>query len=458
MGGDNRRGPLRRLRERSSTVRVRTTVGAVVVVGIALVVAAVAMVVLLRRSLTNDVRTAARFRALAVANVVETGPYGPIRVGDSEDEFVQVLDNSGSVVATSANLRGRPAVIDLAPGESEDVEVPFEDDPFLAIALSDATGGQTYTIVAGRTLETVVESTQVVVTLLLFGVPLMLLVVAGVTWRVTGRALAPVEGIRSEVESITTSALHRRVPVPSSGDEIARLARTMNETLARLEEGHARQRRFVSDASHELRSPVASIRQHAEVAIAHPENASAGELARRVLEEDLRIQRLVEDLLLLARLDEQPDADRAEMVDLDDVVFEEVDRLRAGTDKRVDVGGVTGGRVSGDRPRLTRLVGNLLENALRHARASVVVALQEEGDEVVLRVDDDGAGVPEAERSRVFERFVRLEEARDRDSGGAGLGLAIVAHVARAHGGSVEVLESPAGGARFEVRVPRARD
>ncbi|MDQ3645459.1 MAG: HAMP domain-containing histidine kinase, partial [Actinomycetota bacterium] len=234
-----------------------------------------------------------------------------------------------------------------------------------------------------------------------------------------------------------------------------RLAHTMNTMLKRLEDSQARERRFVSDASHELRSPVATIRQHAEVALAHPESSSIESFAQHVLSEDLRLQRLVEDLLLLARTDELKSGPRA-AVDLDDVVFEELERLKHITKKEVDGTGVSAGRVEGDRGRLSRLVANLLENAARHASGGVAVSLGEVGDEVVLTVDDDGPGIAPGDRHRVFERFVRLEEARDRDSGGTGLGLAIVAEVTRSHGGSARVLESPRGGARFEVRLPRA--
>ena len=214
--------------------------------------------------------------------------------------------------------------------------------------------------------------------LLVVGLPLLLLVLALVVWGVVGRALEPVESIRREVESISTEELHRRVPVPGTEDEIGRLAGTMNEMLQRLEAGQERQRRFVSDASHELRSPVASIRQHAEVAIAHPDAARAEDLARVVLEEDLRLQRLVEDLLLLARMDER-DARRMEVVDLDDVVFTEVDRSRSGTSKKIESRAVSAGRVEGDPRALARLVANLLDNAVRHAASKVEVSLIEEG-------------------------------------------------------------------------------
>ena len=442
-----------------SSVRVRTTLGAVLVVGVVLLLASAAMVVLLRRSQIQDIKTTARFKAEAVSDLLATGsPTDVIRVGDVEEEFVQVLEE-GEVIAATPNVSGEPALVSIAPKESEEIDVPFEDDPFLVVATEiDTPEAAAYTILVGRTMETVIESTQIIVRLLLVGLPLLLLVVGAVTWKVVGRALAPVEAIRSEVESISGAELHRRVPESRSGDEIGRLATTMNQMLVRLDDAQSKQRRFVSDASHELRSPVATIRQHAEVALAHPTGTSAGELAQVVLAENLRLQRLVEDLLLLARMDEHSQDVRKESVDLDDVVFQEVERIRSMTDKSIDARSVSAGRVTGDVKQLSRLVGNLLDNAIRHARSAVRISLKEEDDEVAFEVEDDGAGVPEGDRERVFERFIRLQEARDRDSGGSGLGLAIVAEVAVSHGGTARVFESSTGGACIEVRFPRSTD
>jgi len=286
--------------------------------------------------------------------------------------------------------------------------------------------------------------------------PLLLLVVAGTTWRVVGRALAPVDAIRHEVEEISGTELHRRVPQPPGNDEIGRLARTMNAMLGRLDDAATRQRRFVSDASHELRSPVASIRQHSEVALAHPDRTSVAVLAETVLAENLRLQRLVEDLLLLAQTDEGSQPPGHVPVDLDDLVFEQARRLRAGGRLVVDVTAVGAGRVNGVPAQLRRLIANLVENAARHARSRVTLGLTTHAAEgrVVLVVDDDGGGIPADQRERVFQRFVRLDEARARDSGGFGLGLAIVADVVRGHGGTVHVGTAPAGGARFEVQLP----
>jgi signal transduction histidine kinase len=226
--------------------------------------------------------------------------------------------------------------------------------------------------------------------------------------------------------------------------------------LTRLEEAHLRERRFVSDASHELRSPVAAIRQHAEVALSYPDRTSLHEFAEVVLEEDALLQRIVEDLLLLTRVDEGTVELRMVPVDLDDLVFEEASRLRASTDLRVDSASVSAGRVIGDRGHLERLIRNLADNAARHAVHEVRLALREEGGRAVLEVDDDGPGVPPEMREVVFERFTRLDDDRGRQHGGAGLGLAIVAEIAAAHGGSVSIGEAPSGGARLLAVFPAA--
>ncbi|CAN5647378.1 ATP-binding protein [soil metagenome] len=443
------------------SVRVRTTALAVVVVGAALIVAGVTMVVLLRRQLTADIELAALRRAHEVA-----AQYSPTRnppelltVGD--DVFIQVVDERGEV-ASSPNVVVSKAIVELKAGDEAEVIpditgfVKEEDGPFLAVAVAAATPSGNSMVIVGKTLEPVDETVRAVTALLLGGIPLLLLVVGSVSMRVVGRSLAPVEAIRDEVEKISSRDLHRRVPQPSGGDEISRLATTMNGMLARLENSQARQRRFVSDASHELRSPVATIRQHAEVALAHPETSKLEELADIVLLENARLQSLVEDLLLLSHVDEGTLKLRTQAVDLDDLVFEEAKRLRATTELRVRTSRVSAGRVSGDREQLNRLIRNLSNNAARHARGTVEFSLRDGDGSVVLTVDDDGRGVAPSERERVFERFVRLEEGRDRESGGTGLGLAIVAEIATAHEAGIAVADSPMGGARFEVRFHSA--
>jgi signal transduction histidine kinase len=437
---------------------LRTTAAAVAVVGLALLLGAVALVGSLRAVLTDQVRAAATLRAGEVADALGRGGDPVALVADDDDLALQVLSPAGEVVAASPNAAGQPPLVRLSPGESRVIDVPFDDEDFLAVAVAD--DGRT--VLLARNLDLVIESTRTVTILLAIGLPGLLLVVAATTWRVVGRALAPIDAIRAEVEEISAAQLHRRVPQPPTGDEISRLAATMNRMLDRLQQSRARERQFVSDASHELRSPVATIRQHAEVALAHPARIATEALARTAHAESLRIQALVDDLLLLARADEHTLRLRRRPVDLDDLVLAEAERLRGGgtglrgggTGLRVDTSGVSAARVDGDPEMLRRVLRNLVDNAARYSRGRIGLTLAVRDGWAVLHVDDDGPGVPAADRLRVFERFVRVDDARARTEGGSGLGLAIVAEIVAAHGGSAIMEDSPTGGARGTVRLP----
>lgn len=427
-------------------MRVRTTAAAAAVVAVALLLGAVALVLLVRGSLRDGLESTAERRA---AVLLDQAPDLPARDGDPGDddpgdEVWQVTGPDGAVVRSSVPLPG---------AAGDEVTLPGSDHPYLIV--TDEENG--YRVVVGVSLEEVDDSTGALLEPLLVGLPLVVLLVAGVTWVVVARALGPVERIRREVEAITGDRLDRRVPEPGSRDEIGRLARTMNRMLTRLQDSRDRQRQFVADASHELRSPVAGIRQAAEIARAHPGALPDGELAGTVLEESARLQRLVEQLLLLTRADDGGAARGAHDVDLDDLAFTEGRRIARGG-LTVDTAGIGAGRVRGDAAGLAQVVRNLTDNAARHARTTVALAVRDTGDTVELVVDDDGAGIPADQRERVFERFVRLDEARARDAGGSGLGLAIVRAIVAAHGGTVEVTDSALGGARVVVRLKASSD
>lgn len=445
------RGRTRPRRFRS--VRARTTLGAGVVVLAALVVGAVGFVVVLRLVLLDGVRTAAEAGLEQVSSRVESDGAGAVT--DYEDVLVQVIGDGGSVLAHGEDAD--------APALSTADESRWSHDGERWLLVSDDVGlpgGGEATLVYGVSLEQTDTAIRTAVVLLAVGVPVLVLVLGVVTWSVTGRSLRPVERMRTEVETIRAAQPDARVVVPETGDEIARLATTMNAMLDRLDRSAAGQRRFVSDASHELRSPIASIRQHAEVAAAHPHRTDVGEFSDVVRSEAVRLQDLVTGLLELSRLDEGGTGTRRP-VDLDDLALDAVARARArvpvgatgDSTIRVDGSGISAARVLGDERLLTGVVRNLVDNAVRHAASRVTVALVEQDGAAVLTVDDDGAGVPAGERDRVFERFVRLDEARSRDAGGAGLGLAIVRDAVRAHGGEATVTDSPLGGARFVVRI-----
>jgi signal transduction histidine kinase len=247
--------------------------------------------------------------------------------------------------------------------------------------------------------------------------------------------------------------LAERIPVPPADDEVTRLAVTMNEMLDRLEAGQAAQRRFVSDASHELRSPLATITAALDLAHGRPDLLDHSLIDESLLPEAHRMQRLVGDLLLLARADENSALRNEVDVDVDDIVYDEADRVRTITGLRVSTD-ISHVRITGDPRALSRLVRNLVDNAIQHAHSDIRLECIRSANHAEISVADDGPGVPLSERSRVFDRFVRLDSPRTRESGGAGLGLAIVAQIADAHHGTVEVGESLSGGARFVVRLP----
>lgn len=448
-------------RRHLASVRVRTTSAAVLVVGVALVVGAVVLVGLLRQQLTNQVRTSAELRARDVATALASGTSPrALAVTDDEEQLIQVVDAQGKVVASSKNVIGARPVADLKPGESKKIdEVPFSDDHtnFLVAAVGARVDGSRDVVLVARTTDLADSSIKFLTISLAAGLPVLLLIVGLTVWWLTGRALSPVEAMRSEVEEISGSELHRRVPDPLGNDEIARLATTLNQMLTRLEHSASTQQRFIADASHELRSPVASIRQHAEVAIAHPARTTVNDLAENVLAEDLRVQHLVDDMLLLARSGQADVQQRWREVDLDDVLLDEAKRVRATSGLQVDLAGVSAGRVEGNESQLRRVVRNLVDNATRHAATGIALALRSDGSVVILEVSDDGSGVPEADRERIFERFVRLDDARARDGGGSGLGLAIVHDLVINHGGSVTVAPRDVGGSTFRVELPTAQ-
>ena len=286
--------------------------------------------------------------------------------------------------------------------------------------------------------------------------PIAALLVACLAWVVAGRTLRPVEAIRAELADITARNLDRRVPVPQSADEIHRLAVTTNATLDRLAVAAEQQRRFVADAAHELRSPLAGLRNDLEVAAAHPDPAGWPAAAATALRSAKRLQALTDDLLMLART-EHP-ATTVHPIDLGELVCEQVaerEYLNPTGPRFTADGPATPVEVLGEEPLLGRLLRNLLDNAARHAERTVTVSLRPDRDSVTLEVADDGPGIPAADRERVFGRFTRLDDARSRDDGGTGLGLAIVAGVAARHGGQVHIADSERG-TRVVVLLPLA--
>ncbi|MEO1057390.1 MAG: ATP-binding protein [Actinomycetota bacterium] len=363
------------------------------------------------------------------------------------DEFGQPIsagDMPGSTAIELAPVDGSSA---LVAGQIQEVDL---GDDVVAVSSSISIGSEQFTVTAANPLQPVLDSLDTVRTALWVALPLLIALVGGLTYYVSGRALRPVRAITSRVREIDDQRLAERVPEPAGSDEIRDLAVTMNGMLDRLEIAQRRQRQLAADASHELRSPVAASRTQLEVALARPDDADWPATAAAVLDETEHLGTLIDDLLVLARLEADEHPEFVE-VDLDDVVRTEAQRPHA---VPVSVSINRPVRISGVPNQVQRAIRNVVDNAARHASTSVDVGLVEGDGWAVVTVDDDGPGIAEDDRQRVFDRFVRLDEARDRERGGAGLGLAIVAEVARTHGGDIEIGESPTGGAQLTLRFP----
>ncbi len=450
-------------RRRRVGLRLRVTAVAVLTVGIALAASAVLLVGLVRSRLDTAATTAATLRARDVAALTEAGTLpATLALPGEESAFVQVVDTSGAVIASSGNIDGEPAVSTVRPSGPAPLTLTIpidaldQADAMRVIALNTTTGEGTVTVYAGESLENADDTTAAVITVLAVGLPLLVIVVAAVTWWAVGRTLRPVRRITRTMADITASDLHRRVPVPDTRDEIGELAITVNETLARLDTSVERQRRFVADASHELRGPLAALRADLEISVTHPERTAWPEVARDTLSDVQRLQHLTEDLLLLARLDSHQQRSH-QPVDLADIVAEAASGIRRDDVQVTMLGTTVPVILEGDPEQLHRMVRNLVHNAEEHAEHRITVSLTEPGASVRLQIADDGPGVPTEFRSVVFERFVRVDTARTRDTGGTGgtgLGLAIVADVVAGHHGSIAVTDGEPHGATFTVELP----
>ncbi|OEJ36001.1 hypothetical protein BGK67_27680 [Streptomyces subrutilus] len=445
-----------------TTVRARATAGAVLVVAAALTLASFALLGLLEANLTRNAERDAARQAETIARLAASGDLDRMRPNLHGVEFFQVVNARGRVLRAYPNLAGEFPLAPVPPRPGRESQT-WKAGPLggehrqRVVQVTTQTPQGMVTVFVGTSLRDVDAADDTTAAALAVGGPLLLATVALVTWRVTGRALGPVEAIRAEVAGISDRDLHRRVPVPPTHDEVARLAQTMNTTLDRLESAGIRQRRFIADASHELRSPITVLRTQLEVALAVRDPELWPELIGGALQDIERLQQLCSDLLLLARIDAaQPMAPGR--LDLGAVVR---DAVEARHGDRVPVRAELAGGIAvrGSELWLARVVTNLLDNAQRFAVRRVDLTLGvcggPGGRTAVLEVTDDGPGIPPGDRERVFERFTRLDDARSRDHGGAGLGLAIARDLAAHHGGTLTAEDSPRG-ARLVVRLPVA--
>jgi signal transduction histidine kinase len=431
-------------------VRVRVTLAATAVSLLGAVVGSSLFVAGLHESLEQALVGSAQQQVGTVeAQLAAGGSPQQATVSGRHDVIVQILGADGKLIAS--DHPGLSGAVRTTAGASEGVHIPHLEDTY-AVWAQQGRGGQL--VIVGLSEEQAWRAVKTAVVLLAVAVPVGVLLIAVVVWLSIGRALRPIEVMRREAAVITTEHLHARLAVPGGDDEIPLLAATLNEMLDRIDGAQRQQRQFVSDASHELRSPLAILRQVVDVARRHPESTTMDQFAQDVSIEERRMEQLVTALLTLARLDDHEETSR-QLVDIDDAVLVEIDRLRSAAPGIVfDRSGVSAGQAYGDPVLFAGMVANLLSNAARHAASRVRVRLAEAEGSVVLTVEDDGDGIPSADRDRVFDRFARLDEARARDAGGAGLGLAIVQKVVQAAGGTVTVADSDLGGARFTMTLP----
>ena len=422
--------------------------------GLAIVqaVGSVVLYVALSIASRHDLDRRAAATAQQVAELVTSDRLpDPIPVTGSES--VQVVDSHGRVVSASANGDRLTSLLtpdELRQARTSPVTVPgsrlgLTSSLRVTVTPVSSRRGAPVVVVAEPVAD-LARSRHLLVVTLLISYPLLLLVLGLIAYRVIGAALRPVEALRSAAERVSGSGHDERLPEPVSRDEIRALAVTLNSMLDRLAAARDRERSFVANVAHELRSPLTSLRLQVDVATRH----GAREEDRADLGAELhRLSALVEDLLVLARLDAgealPPPDPPAEPADV-------LPALLSAGSPVVVLGHVDEGTLPVSRLELERLVGNLVDNARRHARARVELSFRRTPAGGVLAVADDGAGIPAADRERVFDRFARLDEARDRDTGGTGLGLAIVRELVRRRGGDIRLDDSQQGGLLVEIR------
>ncbi|MGH3240890.1 MAG: sensor histidine kinase [Spirillospora sp.] len=444
-----------------SSVRGRATIMTVAVFGLILVLVFVLIMLLARDWVENRVWQESENTVERVVTDVVRGRGGESLVTEpGETRFVQVVSPDGRAAAASEALRGRPALAgeDVLNGKmliDRSACPGFMDDCvwLFGTRLRDSPWGPDVMVIAASPVPTLLN-----VWLLPLAIALIMLVllslIAWWTWHSIGRVFVPVDEIRSEMADFSAQGLGHRVPVPRGRGEIQRLAETVNSTLERLEEATDRERRFISDASHDLRNPLTGLQMQLEVALGEPDDFEWRPMVQAALGDTRRLNDIVIDLLELSRLDSRAPVP-LERVDLAGLARREVDRRPPRVPITTDLEpGVT---VRANPVRLARVLGNLLSNAERHAATRIKVTVTRDGDEAVLEVLDDGSGVPEEARERVFERFARLRESRTRDPEGTGLGLPIAREIAEIYGGTLRIADSPAG-ARFVLRLPLFRD
>ncbi len=446
-------------------IRLRATVLVSAVTAIALVVGGVILVAILRGQLIDNLDSTLSAQAIdRAALLAEGADPESLTASTMSEALVWIGTTDGTTLASGGRRVAETPPVELEPGirttslsfiedhgDNEPEELENEELRVVIVA-ANRPDGSPVMVVVGTELEVVTKPVGSVSRALVAGTPFFLALVAVLTWTTANRALRPVESIRQGAEQVGASGHGESVPVPDTGDEIERLARTVNEMLESLDAHGVRQRQFVADASHELKSPLATLRLEAETST----SLDQSERTRSIRQID-RLTAIVDDLLALARSDETHPSNTA-LVDIDEAVFDAIEMAAPRPGITIDIEHIAPTRLSGDGAQLRRLVRNLIDNARRHATSRVVITLNTDDGRVTLHVDDDGPGVPLENRATIFERFARMDESRARDDGGTGLGLAIARQITERHQGTLTVTEAPIGGARFTATLPFARD
>ncbi|MCU7730224.1 HAMP domain-containing histidine kinase [Actinoplanes sp. KI2] len=441
-------------------VRLRSALAAAVVVAIVSLLAGVVLLVTARSILRENIGTAANDRAAQVAAALKAGSDLPtlLRPSARDRTVVQVVDPSGAVVGASDALAGQSAISSMRPSagarSKEERRLPGDhDEPFWIVAEGVTTSAGARTVLVAESMDTVDDAIGALIVALLLGLPLLTLATGCAAFLFVGRTLRPVEAMRRQAASITSRNLHERLPVPAADDEIAALASTMNTMLDRIEASSAAQRRFVGDASHELRSPLATVQANADLLEAAELPSPAARSVVRIRTESARMARLVEDLLLLARVDNDELRLHRQDVDLDDLAYTEHERLAEMKPELAVRAAVEPVRVTGDADALLRVVRNLVDNAARHAAHCLTITVGTHDHWAEIVIGNDGPPISAADRDRIFDRFVRLDDSRSRAGGGTGLGLSIARDIVQAHGGTLTV-DDLTEGAAMRIRLP----
>lgn len=403
-------------------------------------------------------RDALERRTMRVVELIQHGE-APKRLASDHQIDIQVVDETGRVFLSNSDIAGKPRMSTLVPPQgtvsttAEQCDLPLypgQCNWVVAHRFAGPSGGDWLVYTTEKIVPWYVTPRVPLALTAIFLAPVVLAAIGA--WRVVTKTLKPVDRIRARLATITATDVGMRVPVSGHDDEIRALAITANHTLERLESAAERQRRFVSDASHDLRSPITAMRTRVEEALLYPKESDWPRTGRELLDSLDRLQAIVTDLLMLAKLDAGAPGER-EPLDLSEVARAEAARQRT---KRVVTTLQPNVLVTGDRLGLSRLITNLVDNAERHAESTIIITVRKDG-EATLEVLDDGAGIAPEDREVVFERFARLDASRSRDAGGTGLGLSIARGIAREHGGTLTIEDSDRG-ARFVLRLPLRGD